>query len=60
MKEEQTQLNMYPIKEEHYDGYRCRCGCTISTPHSHLVVGQSCECEKGNPLLIKENPITYF
>lgn len=26
------------------------CGCTIETPHSHLVVGQSCACEKGNPL----------
>ena len=47
-------------KEEHYDGYRCRCGCSIKTPHSHLVYGQSCECEKGDQLSIKENPITYF
>lgn len=38
-------------KEEHYDGYRCRCGCSIKTPHSHLVVGQSCECERGETKL---------
>ena len=44
----QLELNK---KEEHYDGYRFRCGCTIKIPHSHLVVGQSCECEKGETKL---------
>lgn len=24
-----------------------QCGCTIKTPHSHLVAGHNCECEKG-------------
>lgn len=51
METEETQKNIYPIKEEHYDGYRCRCGCTIRTPHSHLVYGQSCECEQGEQKL---------
>ena len=23
------------------------CGCTIEELHSHLVIGQECECEKG-------------
>lgn len=27
--------------------YICRCGYTQTMPHSHLVYGQSCECEKG-------------
>lgn len=29
---------------------KCKCGCTNKYPHSHLVYGQSCECEKGKPL----------
>lgn len=59
MENNQTQLNICPQKEEHYDGYRCRCGCTIKTPHSHFIFGQSCECEKGDQLSIKEIPVTY-
>ena len=26
------------------------CGCTIPYPHSHLVAGHNCPCEKGNSL----------
>ncbi len=60
MENKNNQLNINPIKKEHYDGYQCKCGCTEKTPHSHLVVGKSCECEKGDQLSIKTNPINYF
>ncbi len=59
MEEEQTQLNKIP-KEEHYDGYRCKCGCTTKTPHSHLVYGQSCECEQGEQKLELGNTVFNF
>lgn len=26
-----------------------KCSCTIEYPHSHLVAGYQCECEKGSP-----------
>lgn len=25
------------------------CGCVIEIPHSHLVIGYECPCEKGIP-----------
>lgn len=31
--------------------WMCACGCSNEYPHSHLVAGLSCECEKGNPNL---------
>ena len=27
--------------------FQCSCGCQMKEPHTHLVNGQSCECEKG-------------
>ena len=35
-------------------GVPARCGCTMTYPHSHLVTGHECDCEKGVP----ENPKT--
>ena len=29
--------------------FRHSCGCTIQEPHSHLVFGSSCDCERGFP-----------
>ena len=33
---------------DHYTPTSNRCGCTIQYPHSHLVAGHTCECEKGS------------
>lgn len=54
------QLNKI-AKTENYDGYRCKCGCLIKTLHSHLVAGQSCECEQGETKLqVKENGVNFY
>lgn len=30
------------------NGFRWPCGCSITTPHSHLIAGDhQCPCEKG-------------
>lgn len=31
------------------DNWKWACGCSITVPHSHLIAGYQCECEKGRP-----------
>lgn len=38
-----------------HSGQSAKCGCTMTMPHSHLVAGFKCECEKGVPELPKES-----
>ena len=31
------------------------CGCQLEYPHTHLVAGKTCQCEKGNGKLVPNN-----